>query len=72
MYPVPPWSTDNFISGYGLQDRYSSLALWFFLLSLPGFLFFETFAWLGLRRCKYANRARAGGVEGGESPAAAS
>ncbi len=39
---------------------------------LIGFLFFETFAWLGLRRCKYANRARPGGVEGGESPAVAS
>ncbi|MEQ8769905.1 MAG: hypothetical protein RIB60_05290 [Phycisphaerales bacterium] len=25
---------------------------------LAGFLFFETFAWLGLRRCKFANRAR--------------
>ena len=27
-------------------------------LMLIGFLFFETFAWLGLRRCKYANRVR--------------
>ena len=26
--------------------------------SLAGFLFFEWFAWLGLRRCKFANRAR--------------
>ncbi len=25
---------------------------------LPGFLFFKTFAWLGLRRCKFANRVR--------------
>lgn len=25
---------------------------------LSGFLLFETFAWLGLRRCKYANRVR--------------
>ncbi|MEZ6243750.1 MAG: hypothetical protein R3B57_11995 [Phycisphaerales bacterium] len=28
------------------------------LLVIAGFLFFETFAWLGLRRLKYANRAR--------------
>ena len=25
---------------------------------IVGFLFFETFAYLGLRRCKYANRVR--------------
>lgn len=25
---------------------------------LIGFLFFETFAWLGLRRLKFANRVR--------------
>ncbi|MBO6513693.1 MAG: hypothetical protein JJ974_07000 [Phycisphaerales bacterium] len=35
---------------------------WMYLLplvsALPGFLFFETFAYLGLRRCKYANRSR--------------
>ncbi len=29
---------------------------------LAGFLFFETFAWLGLRRLKYANRVRPGGT----------
>lgn len=29
-----------------------------FVLAIPGFLFFETFAYLGLRRCKYANRVR--------------
>ena len=28
------------------------------LTFVPGFLFFETFAWLGLRRCKFANRVR--------------
>jgi hypothetical protein len=27
-------------------------------VALAGFLFFETFAWLGLRRLKYANRVR--------------
>jgi predicted RNA-binding Zn-ribbon protein involved in translation (DUF1610 family) len=27
-------------------------------MTLAGFLFFETFAYLGLRRCKYANRSR--------------
>ena len=32
----------------------STLALLGFL---AGFLFFETFAWLGVRRCKFANRA---------------
>lgn len=30
--------------------------------SCAGFLFFETFAWLGLRRLKYANRRRPGPV----------
>jgi hypothetical protein len=29
-----------------------------YALILPGFLFFEFFAYLGLRRCKYANRLR--------------
>lgn len=28
------------------------------LAAVPGFLFFEVFAWLGLRRCRFANRAR--------------
>ena len=28
------------------------------ILTLTGFLFFETFAWLGLRRCRFANRVR--------------
>jgi hypothetical protein len=27
-------------------------------IALAGFLFFETFAYLGLRRCKFANRPR--------------
>jgi len=27
---------------------------------MTGFLFFETFAWLGLRRCRFANRVRPG------------
>ena len=36
--------------------------------ALAGFLFFEWFAWLGLRRCKYANRARPR-TEPPESPA---
>ncbi len=31
-----------------------------FLMIAFGFLFFETFAWLGLRRLKYANRVRPG------------
>lgn len=37
-------------------------SIWWLLALLtftPGFLFFETFAWLGLRRCKFANRERA-------------
>ncbi len=28
------------------------------LLAVAGFLFFEFFAWLGLRRCKFANKPR--------------
>jgi hypothetical protein len=53
-------------------DRHFALfadqpALWAYYLAwvmrlvavLLGFLFFETFAWLGLRRLKYANRVRA-------------
>jgi hypothetical protein len=31
-----------------------------FAATVVGFLFFETFAWLGLRRLKYANRVRPG------------
>lgn len=38
-------------------------------IALGGFLFFEWFAWLGLRRCKYANRARPG--TGASNPRAA-
>lgn len=41
---TPPW----FFTNYWLLIA----------LNLPGFLFFETFAYLGLRRCKYANRTR--------------
>lgn len=41
---TPPW----FFTNYWLLMA----------LTLPGFLFFETFAYLGLRRCKYANRSR--------------
>ena len=43
--PAPDWAlwVDRALWGTGL---------------LAGFLFFETFAWLGLRRCKYANRVR--------------
>jgi predicted RNA-binding Zn-ribbon protein involved in translation (DUF1610 family) len=39
-----------------------SLSLWYaaipLALAIPGFLYFETFAYLGLRRCKFANRSR--------------
>jgi hypothetical protein len=32
-------------------------------VTLSGFLVFETFAWLGLRRCRFANRARTDAIE---------
>ncbi len=36
-----------------------NVGIWSIPISiLAGFLFFETFAYLGLRRCKYANRSR--------------
>lgn len=38
------------------------LPFWYYITpwiaAIPGFLFFEFFAYLGLRRCKYANRIR--------------
>ncbi len=40
------------------DDTLQTIAVSSLLLSIPGFLFFETFAYLGLRRCKYANRPR--------------
>ncbi|GJM18346.1 MAG: hypothetical protein DHS20C14_05590 [Phycisphaeraceae bacterium] len=45
-------------------------ALWILLLPLAGFLFFEIFAWLGLRRCKFANRALPVAHARGSSPRA--
>lgn len=57
MFSIP-WSSGESISGYELADYYSNLSILFFVLSIPGFLFFETFAYLGLRRLKYANRVR--------------
>lgn len=42
-------------------DRYLWLGGSLFAISLaPGFLFFEVFAYLGLRRCKFANRQKPG------------
>lgn len=38
--------TTDFVAFFGLA------------IAIVGFLFFETFAWLGLRRLKYANRVR--------------
>lgn len=38
------------------------------LLMLAGFLFFEAFAWLGLRRCRFANRGRPGEPGAPERP----
>jgi len=51
-YPTPAWAWTLDIGLY-------ALAL------LIGFLFFETFAYLGLRRCKYANRVRPGAPQQG-------
>ena len=53
---LPPYSED------GIRII-SESTLWVALILasvivLFGFLFFETFAYLGLRRCKYANRPR--------------
>ena len=45
-------SRSIYFNTYGLVFSCSSLSL------LVGFLFFETFAYLGLRRLKYANRVR--------------
>lgn len=43
------------------QDRVRSYAIAGLVIGiLPGFLFFETFAYLGLRRCKFANRQKPG------------
>ncbi|MBO6738875.1 MAG: hypothetical protein JJ916_03355 [Phycisphaerales bacterium] len=58
LFRLPPWNAQPNISGYGLADHYGFMSLIFLLMSIPGFLFFETFAYLGLRRCKYANRVR--------------
>ncbi|MFI4896500.1 MAG: hypothetical protein ACIARR_01600 [Phycisphaerales bacterium JB059] len=38
------------------------------LLMLTGFVFFEVFAWLGLRRCRFANRVRPGEPGAPEGP----
>lgn len=44
---------------YALADQYRFVGNLVMLSGmLFGFLFFETFAYLGLRRCKYANRVR--------------
>lgn len=37
-------------------------------LAIGGFLFFEVFAWLGLRRCRFANRVRPGEPGAPERP----
>ncbi|HCT43585.1 MAG: hypothetical protein CMJ35_15810 [Phycisphaerae bacterium] len=57
-YPKLPWSERPYVTGYTLSNYYDNLTVFFFLLSILGFLFFETFAYLGLRRLKYANRMR--------------
>lgn len=75
---VSTWTTSIFLVGSSVVfGGIESDWVWILVLisgvcAASGFLFFETFAWLGLRRCKYANRARPGGVEGGEPPAVAS
>ncbi len=58
MFRLPPWNAQPNISGYELMDHYGVMSRIFFLMSIPGFLYFETFAYLGLRRCKYANLVR--------------
>ncbi|USN98566.1 MAG: hypothetical protein H6810_10370 [Phycisphaeraceae bacterium] len=39
-------------------DVLDAVAWVFWFPPILGFLFFEVFAWLGLRRCRFANRAR--------------
>ncbi len=52
------------IVAYSFSERFISMSwkpivVWLPLVPIiAGFLFFEVFAWLGLRRCKFANRVR--------------
>ncbi|MFK7760019.1 MAG: hypothetical protein AB8C13_08735 [Phycisphaerales bacterium] len=53
---LPDIIDSNFIP---VRIDFNVIGWWIILFSfLAGFLFFETFAYLGLRRCKYANRSR--------------
>jgi predicted RNA-binding Zn-ribbon protein involved in translation (DUF1610 family) len=61
MTPDPPEPTgtdslDNYLRLFSGPPQWVYTVNWLlYALVLPGFLFFETFAYLGLRRCKYAN-----------------
>ena len=58
--PIGNEMLDSYVGIFNGPPRWVYFAGWGLkvLGVLPGFLFFETFAWLGLRRCKFANRAR--------------
>ncbi len=60
----------DIIDSVFIPDRidFNAIGWWIILTSsLAGFLFFETFAYLGLRRCKYANRPRPSRMEAGDA-----
>lgn len=63
--PIPHGEGEFAYYAFGMNylgDVLLHLAGYLFLAAcLAGFLFFEWFAWLGLRRCKYANRTRPDG-----------
>ncbi|MFT5424249.1 MAG: hypothetical protein ACI89L_002043 [Phycisphaerales bacterium] len=53
-----------------IQRYQYSFGVGFLLAMLPGFLFFETYAYLGLRRCKFANTLRPDDAKSPEKPVA--
>lgn len=60
MTPDLPPERGDWLDGYfrafnGPPSWVHTVNWLLYVLVLPGFLFFETFAYLGLRRCKYAN-----------------
>ncbi len=61
---------DTFAQIMSSPPRWVYYAGWAFMIlgAIPGFLFFEVFAWLGLRRCKFANRVRPTEPEALERP----
>lgn len=53
------YNIETISDDYALADNYRMFGNIVMVIGVfTGFLFFETFAYLGLRRCKYANRSR--------------